>query len=255
MYTVFASDAESNLAQTISSVTRQERNVKIMAQMCDGAAVVACIERIRPEIIFLDSALLGKGDGDVKEHINNTMPGYEPILCYVGQESCQKITRLLLSLETDFLSICPAAAGENEDEAKYIVKSRALQGSKYDAMTPKWTYPEERASVSDAEINDLLVALGAPPQLRSTKTVCTAISLCVKDPSNVHFITKNLYPTVAETEKLERASVERRIRYCIGLMQAERSPLFSQIFSHAGKRNITCGEFISTITNYLLRVR
>lgn len=80
------------------------------------------------------------------------------------------------------------------------------------------------AANPDAAIAQQLQALGIPPRLLGYRYLCAAISLALQEPEMLHFVTKQLYPAVAQRFNSTPARVERSIRHAIAAMWVHRSP-------------------------------
>lgn len=105
-------------------------------------------------------------------------------------------------------------------------------------------------------ISNLLKDLGISPVLSGYKYLRYAIELATDDPSFVSAFTKRLYPSVAEHFNTTPSRAERGMRHGIETgwhrgNEETQSMLFGYTVS-SDKGNPTNGEFISTVTDYLL---
>ena len=114
---------------------------------------------------------------------------------------------------------------------------------------------ESCAFGSDLIIYDLLKELGIPANLLGYRYIAKAIELCLEDKDgNMKYITKGLYPTIANYYETTPANVERNIRHAITLFLAKGNvKLKKQIFGDiiVSKHHLTNSEFIYGIVAYL----
>ena len=65
------------------------------------------------------------------------------------------------------------------------------------------------------KIEDTLLSLGVPPQLRGFAYIADAVDIGISNPSSLYQITKVLYPDVAKRNGTTPTRVERAIRNAI----------------------------------------
>lgn len=109
---------------------------------------------------------------------------------------------------------------------------------------------------TEFRISNTLKHLGISPVLLGYKYLREAIRLSMGDNSFVDGITKKLYPTIAKIFNTTPVSVERAIRHAIenGWLRGN-TEIIDELFGYtvdANKDKPTNGEFIATVTDYLL---
>ena len=67
----------------------------------------------------------------------------------------------------------------------------------------------------DARISRLLSDIGMPANLLGYAYLRTALTLLLQEPELTHFISRRLYPRVAQAHSVSASSVERAIRHAI----------------------------------------
>ncbi len=105
-----------------------------------------------------------------------------------------------------------------------------------------------------ASISKLLHALGVPSHIKGYQYIRESISLLYKNPA-LSGITKDLYPSVAETFSTTSSRVERAIRHAIEVSWSRGDyDLMEEIFGHSvdyDRAKPTNSEFIATIADKL----
>lgn len=254
MHTVLIADTDRRFSRSLANTLAGATDFEVLALLHDGDAVISGIEKHRPQIIILDIIMSGKDGIRIIQYIKKKLSGYEPIIYVITAVSSVRILKTLSEYEIDYFSMKPVDCDIILENLRYMAELSILSEErrrnserKVKAISPELSVE----TVNSERITALLRDLGAFPHLRSTESLKNALCLCLENPESAHYITKTLYPTIARLEGLSGASVERRIRYCAGQIQQKKSPLFLQIFSYAGTRNITNSEFILVLTNYL----
>lgn len=155
-------------------------------------------------------------------------------------------------LEKKIYALMILIAGQDEDKIKKVVaiieKVQKVEG--------KEEKPEELEKI----IANYLHNIGVPAHIKGHQFLQDAIKMVVLDNSVINYVTKKLYPTIAEKYKkeditLEQASsrVERAIRHAIEVAWLRGNPEYlHEVFGYtidANKGKPTNSEFIAMIAD------
>lgn len=83
---------------------------------------------------------------------------------------------------------------------------------------------EKPKETTSGRIRSLLIGIGVPPHLYGFRYLVEAVLMCMDDPSLLHKVTLQLYPTLAEKMNATVNSVERSIRHCISVAWDRQKP-------------------------------
>ena len=109
---------------------------------------------------------------------------------------------------------------------------------------------------TEAEVSEILSALGIPPSVKGYHYLREAILLSLNDTSLVNSITKKLYPTVAERFDTTATRVERAMRHAIEISW-ERGDIgvlntYFKNTIHSYRQKPKNSEFIAVIVDKIL---
>jgi two-component system response regulator (stage 0 sporulation protein A) len=102
-------------------------------------------------------------------------------------------------------------------------------------------------------VTDLLREIGVPANSRGYRCLRAAIMISIDNLDLLHFVTRQLYPSIAQQLDTTPSSVERAIRHAIGIVWehgniAELERLFGYSVS-ARKKKPSNSEFIALIAD------
>ncbi len=97
----------------------------------------------------------------------------------------------------------------------------------------------------------LLKKVGIPPHLKGYEFIKMAVLIVLEDSNRIHYITKDLYPSVAQKYKTTASRVERAIRHAAEVSFDNMSPeLIEDLFGNCvsfNKGKPTNSQFIATL--------
>ena len=147
--------------------------------------------------------------------------------------------------------ICDMCAYRHETNCAKKLKTEALKTLReHEAQT------QEVAQVSlESRVTEVLHELGVPAHIKGFYYVREAILIAVHDMNIINFVTKELYPRVAEAFDTTPSRVERAIRHAVELAW-ERGDIdvVNRWFGytvHLAKDRPTNSEFIALIADIL----
>ncbi|MBQ7822344.1 MAG: sporulation initiation factor Spo0A C-terminal domain-containing protein [Clostridia bacterium] len=172
--------------------------------------IAACLSEIYYSVVVVDKKLISEADIEI---ILNNIPNPEKhpagteIILTSDDAVCDSVCRIgdlppmmLLKKPFDFDLVMMLV--RNSDELRRLRCGVYIDDSSKDVKT----------SVSDA-----LKRIGIPPSLKGYKYLHCAITSVIERPDLLDYITKSLYPEVAQANHTSSTAVERQIRHAIGV--------------------------------------
>lgn len=106
------------------------------------------------------------------------------------------------------------------------------------------------------KVSEILYSLGVPPHIKGYQYLRESIIMVCNNPDLLHYITKMLYPQIAEKFEVSSARVERAIRHAIEIAwdRCDKNVLaeyFSTSISY-GKGRPTNSEFIAVLADRIM---
>ena len=103
----------------------------------------------------------------------------------------------------------------------------------------------------EAVISKTLQEIGIPCNFKGYNYLCSAISICIEEPSTLNSLTKKLYPLVADIHETTSSRVESAIKHAIERAYTHGNiEYLNTIFSHTislDRGKPTNKEFIATL--------
>ncbi len=251
MHTVLLADDDKDLMELLARKIGEDSAYQVIAKLYDGKDTIEQIERLRPDIVFLDIVMPGSDGVHVVNHIRQRMRDYRPIIYILSGIGTSNIVKTLNALDVDFYSLKPVSLDIIMQNLNTIVDARAPEKSTAGTQTPvdMAVPPDTNSQI----VKQLTLQLGLLPHRISTLCLNDALLYCMENPNGTHLITKILYPEVARMHGLTGSSVEKNIRQSITTIQKANTATYNRIFSYANGKRITNGEFLSVVTEHIGR--
>ena len=252
MYTILICDDNASSLEVLHLTIDKEPQFKVVAQAYDGKAAIALIEKCRPDIIILDIVMPEYDGVYIVDYVRKSMEGYSPIIYILSALGTDSIVRALNELGIDFYSMKPVSMSVIVRNLNALIKrhGETETNSAPAEDREKITETVNRELFEDT-IKYILLHLGIMPHRISSKCVLDALMIYTRDPETNSLLTKVLYPQIAEKQGLNNSSVEKNIRDAISLIQRNKTDMYNDIFSYSTKGNITNGEFLSVMSDYV----
>ncbi len=174
----------------------------------------------------------------------------------IYSELCtQTMIQAAFDLEADYYFI-------HGESIKFVAGMLERVLTYYDAQKELALQIEEIAAVTinykeslERDVTDIIRQAGIPANIKGYQYLREAIMMSVEDISKLQYITKTLYPAIAQKFHTNSSSVERAIRHAIYVAwsrgnQEYMSDMFGCHFKE-GKAKPTNSEFIALITDRL----
>lgn len=109
----------------------------------------------------------------------------------------------------------------------------------------------------EKEVTEIMKKVGIPAHIKGYNYIRQAIIMTLDDVKAIDFITKTLYPTIAQNNNTTSSRVERAMRHAIELAWSRGNIEYIQdIFGYSisdSKGRPTNSQFIASIVDYILQ--
>ena len=147
--------------------------------------------------------------------------------------------------------------GEDEDVVelfkKFLENLKEKRGEKPERSEDKM---KQKMKKVECKVSDIFVTMGIPANIKGYRFLREAVMLSVEQPSIINYITKKLYPTIAQRHDTTPSKVERAIRHAIEVgWNRGRLDRINEIFNVKAfevKERPTNGEFIALVADKML---
>lgn len=107
----------------------------------------------------------------------------------------------------------------------------------------------------EKNVVQLLKKVGVPPHLKGYEFIKVAVLMVLEDGTRIHYITKDLYPVIAQKYKTTASRVERAIRHAAETSFDNMSPeLIEELFGNCisfNKGKATNSQFVATLVEMI----
>ena len=107
-------------------------------------------------------------------------------------------------------------------------------------------------SAFEPELKKTLIYLGITPNYRGYDYIVLAMQLVFENPERLQYVTKELYPVIAEKYNTDWRAVEHSIRITISRSWERDSALFAKILGAWVTERPAVGRILAVLYTYLL---
>ena len=213
----------------------------------DGEEGIQQILREKPDLVITGMFLQGTDGAAVVEMVKKTWPSTKIMVLGIANDS---LIEKALSMGAHYYLVKPFAVElALERVAELLHKEPKKELNEYPAKRRK-------AITLDEKISEIFISIGIPPHIKGYSYLREAIKLTVERPYIINGVTKELYPTVAETYHTTSSKVERAIRHAIEVAwNRGRVDAINAIFGtrvYLGTEKPTNSEFIALVADKLI---
>jgi len=242
-------DAEEGITEQFQVYLSEHPRVELVKIITNGNEVIQAIEEYTPDILIMD-LLLPKGDGiSLLENLSKLSLSKEPFIVITSSITLGTTVNYSFDLGVDYYIMKPYDIEHVVRRIEHILKD----GNKVQKEEERI---EERVSHEHAliqEVTKVLLELGMPTNVKGYQYLRDGILLAIEDISMLHYITKSVYPSIAQKYDATPGSVERAIRNAIEIcFTRTRGDILYKTFGNAidvDKGKVTNSEFIGLIAD------
>ena len=244
---ILLADDNREICEMVQGFFDKQGDMEVCCCVYDGVAAVEAIASHNPDVAIIDG-VMPKLDGlGVLERISDVEN--RPICIILSEVTQEKITKKAIDLGADYYMVKPF---DLEILAQRIRQLREKGGTAQGSISTKNAVTQLNI---EQKVTNILHEIGVPAHIRGYHYMREAIMMAVNDMDVLNYITKELYPTIAQKMNTTSSRVERAIRHAIevawsrGKIDAIDNLFGYTINNHKGKP--TNSEFIALIADRL----
>ncbi|MDR0957856.1 MAG: sporulation transcription factor Spo0A [Clostridiales bacterium] len=240
-------DDNKDFCDVVTSYLRRQEDISVCEYVNDATKAYDIIKRTNPDVVVLDCAMPGLDGLKILEKVKSSEK--PPICIMLSGQGHDNVTTKAYELGAEYYIVKPCELDVLADRIRIFKdKGKAhVQGKKFGSqITP---------IDLETRVTEILHEIGVPAHIRGYHYMREAIIMAVNDLDVLNYITKELYPTIAQRAKTTPSRVERAIRHAIevawsrGQVDAIDKIFGYTISTHKGKP--TNSEFIALIADRL----
>ncbi|MCL2840866.1 MAG: sporulation transcription factor Spo0A [Defluviitaleaceae bacterium] len=250
--TVLMADDNKEYVDVIINSLEKQADIEIVGIAYDGLEAYNKIQELKPDVVLIDG-VMPKLDGlGVLEKLNlGETQEYAPICIVLSAITQDKVTQKAMELGAEYYIAKPF------DLDSLVTRIRQLKEQLKDPVQRGFSARSRQNKEVNLEtkVTSILHEIGVPAHIRGYHYMREAIMMAVENLDILNYITKELYPTIAEKCNTTSSRVERAIRHAIevawnrGKVEVIDSMFGYTISNHKGKP--TNSEFIALIADRL----
>ena len=246
---VLLADDNKEICEMVQGFLDKQSDMEVVHCVYDGTAAVDAIMEFVPDVAIIDG-VMPKLDGlGVLEKIYDMVK--KPICIILSEVAQEKITKKAIDLGADYYMVKPFDLEILTQRIRQLMEKgvEAADESVVNARNADLQLNIEQ------RVTNILHEIGVPAHIRGYHYMREAIMMAINDMDVLNYITKELYPSIAQKMNTTSSRVERAIRHAIevawsrGKIDAIDNLFGYTINNHKGKP--TNSEFIALIADRL----
>ena len=218
-----------------------ENEMQVVGVAYDGASAVKLIKEHEPDVVVIDIVLPVLDGLGVIEQCNGTMDDDKiPSFIAITSIGNQRLIECISLMGVDYCMMKPFHTNVLMDRINQMMRMKRVTFTEYDIQK---------------DVTKIIRDLGIPAHIKGYQYIREGIIMAIHDVNMMNYITKLLYPTIAQKYKTTSSSVERAIRHAIEVAWSRgKIELLEEMFGYtisAGKGKPTNSEFIALIADKL----
>ena len=246
---VIADSGYESLSKQLQSNT--DKKINVVAGTDDGKQAFELVKEYKPDVLVLDVFTTGIDGLEVVELIrdNDDLAGTRII--FFTSICSGRISRMAFSLGADYYIMKPCS---EEILSRRIVQVAGDECYGNPDSNDKKDERNENSSL-ETDVTEIIRDIGIPAHIKGYQYIREGIMMSIYDMNMLNYITKLLYPSIAQKYKTTSSSVERAIRHAIEVAWGRgKMDVIEKMFGYtvsAGKGKPTNSEFIALIADKL----
>ncbi len=263
--------ADNNLHDRESKEkTMKEMGMQVILSTGNGSKALTAIRTEKPDVVVLDMILPGIDGIGILEEINaHYSLEKKPIFIVETALRMENLVNEAIQAGADYYMMKPVSNamlmkrmmqlverdGANEPFMQEEEKQSSLVERPIIVKTSASDRDELFSGDLEKDITNILLEIGIPAHIKGYQYIREGIIMAFHDRNMLHYITKFLYPSIAQKYKTNSSSVERTIRHAIEVAWRRGNiEILEEIFGNtvsAEKGKPTNSEFLALLTDKL----
>lgn len=255
---VLLADDNKDFCDIVVKHLQQQDDIQVVAVAMDGIDAMNKIREYRPDVAVIDG-IMPRLDGiGVLERLQKNPDMHQPMTIILSAISQDKVIQRALELGAGYYMVKPFDLEALTQRIRQLMQERPVLRSgapAYENTAASFAKPSNGSFDLETRVTDLLHLIGVPAHIRGYHYIREAIIMSVNDMDILNYITKELYPAIAQKCNTTPSRVERAIRHAIevawtrGQLEVIEAYFGYTINNHKGKP--TNSEFIALIADRL----
>ncbi len=245
--------ADSNVQDRKSKAKAMEDSgINVLLATGDGSKALKAIQNEKPDVVILDMILPGIDGIGILEEINGMED--KPVVIIETVLHLTNLVEEALCMGADYYMIKPVANSMLIKRMQQILRGKRIHhfvGIQNEVSRDMNTYSGD----IEMDVTNILLEIGIPAHIKGYQYIREGIIMSYYDRTKLQYVTKSLYPCIAEQFKTTSGSVERTIRHAIEVAWRRGNlDTLERVFGNtisAGKGKPTNSEFMALLTDKL----
>lgn len=264
--------ADNNLQDRESKQkTMEDKGIKVILSTGNGSKALEAIRCEKPDIVVMDMILPGIDGIGILEEINNAdFMEKRPIFIVETALRMENLVEEAIQAGADYYMMKPVSntmlikrmfqllerEADEKTKISYSASNRnPVNASEKEKICLKEANSDFFSGDLERDITNILLEIGIPAHIKGYQYIREGIIMSFYDRNMLHYITKFLYPSIAQKYKTTSSSVERTIRHAIEVAWNRGNiETLESVFGNticAGKGKPTNSEFMALLTDRL----
>lgn len=255
--------------------TMREMGMDVLLSTGNGSKALEVIKDKQPDVVVMDMILPGIDGIGILEEMNKAEGERKrPIFIIETALRMENLVDEAVRAGADYYMMKPVSNSmlikrifqlmEREEGQKFpaqasekalAVAEKGTTASPVQAMETAQTEGYRFSGDLEMDVTNILLEIGIPAHIKGYQYIREGIIMSFYDRNMLHYITKFLYPSIAQKYKTTSSSVERTIRHAIEIAWRRGSlDTLEELFGNtvcAGKGKPTNSEFMALLTDKL----
>ena len=253
---VMIAENHEQMRQFLAEIVESEESLTVVGTAKNGTEACEMIRRLTPDVVLLDLIMPGIDGLGVLEQIRSDKSLEQiPKFIVVSAVSEERVVEEAFHLGASYYVIKPFDPEALISRIKAVMKVNGVSFRHVKRISPYEDLSSVQRREMEAEISEILRRVGVPAHIRGYAYLKEAIVLALTNVEILQFVTKKLYPAIANKFGTTGSRVERSIRHAIESAwdrgeSGEKEELFGYTI-HKSKGKPTNSEFIALVADRL----
>lgn len=251
-----------------------QMGMKVVLSTGNGSKALETLRHQDVDVAVLDMILPGIDGIGIVEEVNREDFQHKKPVCII--ETALRMENLVeeaIQAGADYYMMKPVSNTTlikrmqqlMERKTGTVSKNRPLQENKVTNVAQSQEMPAVKSGYTpegyrfsgdlEVDVTNILLEIGIPAHIKGYQYIREGIMMAFYDRNMLHYITKFLYPSIAQKYKTTSSSVERTIRHAIEVAWRRGNiDTLEEVFGNtvcAGKGKPTNSEFMALLTDKL----
>ncbi len=249
-YTVLIADDDKQFASSLKDYLMTQDKIAGVYTADNGIEALGLIRETLPDFAVLDVIMPSLDGAGVLMKLAGSDIAKRPHVIAISASANAQTCDRMMSLGSEYYLMKP----QSEEYICSVIMSLAGEPVKAAPKTVPEPAPEQPGERRlESIVTGFIHELGVPAHIKGYQYVRTAIIMVVENMDRINYITKVLYPAIAEKYNTTASRVERAIRHSIEVAWVRgKTETMEEIFGytvHTGKGKPTNSEFIAMVAD------